>query len=81
MKLNRYLITLLLVIFLAVSLVGCHPKVDMMAKAEKVFVKMVDHTAAKLDLTGRPEDPIGAAQTRTSVKTSRTAKSRRRRPC
>jgi hypothetical protein len=52
MKLHRYLITFLLVMFLGIPLVGCHPKVDMMAKAEKVFIKMVDHTGAKLDLTG-----------------------------
>jgi hypothetical protein len=51
MKLNRYLIAFLSVILLGVSLVGCHPKIDMMAKAEKVFIKMVGHTAAKLDLT------------------------------
>ena len=50
MKLNRYLTGLFMVILLGVSLVGCHPKMDMMSKAEKVFVKMVDHTAAKLDL-------------------------------
>jgi len=31
---------------------GCHPKIDTMAEAEKVFVKMADKTAAKLDLSG-----------------------------
>jgi hypothetical protein len=50
MKLNRTFIIFLMMILLGVSFVGCHPKMDMMAKAEKVFVKMVDHTAAKLDL-------------------------------
>jgi hypothetical protein len=51
MKLNRYLIAFLLVIFLGVPFVGCHPKLDLMSKSEKVFVKMVNHAAAKLDLT------------------------------
>ena len=51
MKLNRYLIAFLLVIFLGVSLVGCCPKIDMMAMAEKAFIKNVDRAAAKLDLT------------------------------
>ena len=50
MKLDRYLIAFLLVIFLGVSLIGCHPKMDMMSKAEKVFIKMVDRTAGKLNL-------------------------------
>ena len=51
MKLDRYLIVFLLVIFLAVSFVGCHPKLDLMSKAGKVFVKMVGQAAAKLNLT------------------------------
>lgn len=50
MKLDRYLIAFLLVIFLGVSLIGCHPKMDMMSKAEKVFIKMVDRTAGELNL-------------------------------
>jgi hypothetical protein len=51
MKLNRTFIIFLMMILLGVSFVGCHPKMDMMAKAERVFIKMVDHAAAKLDLT------------------------------
>ncbi len=52
MKLNRYPICFLMVIFLAVSFVGCHPRMDILWKAERVFIKMVDKTAAKLDLSG-----------------------------
>jgi hypothetical protein len=33
-----------------ILLAGCHPKIDTMAEAGKVFVKMADKTAAKLDL-------------------------------
>ena len=51
MKLNQYLTISIMVILLGVMAVGCHPKMDTMSKAEKVFIKMVDHTAAKLDLT------------------------------
>jgi hypothetical protein len=50
MKLNRSLTISIMVILLGVVAVGCHPKMDTMSKAEKVFVKMVDHTAGKLDL-------------------------------
>ena len=50
MKLNQYLTISIMVILLGVVAVGCHPKMDTMSKAEKVFVKMVDHTAGKLDL-------------------------------
>ena len=50
MRLNRYLICLTISILLGVSLIGCHPKIDTMSQAEKIFVKMVDKTAAKMDL-------------------------------
>lgn len=33
-----------------ITLAGCRPKIDTMAEAEKVFVKMADKTAAKLEL-------------------------------
>ena len=49
MKLNRYLICLTVVI-IGISSFGCCPKMDVLGKAEKVFIKMVDRTAAKLDL-------------------------------
>jgi len=50
MKWNRTLICFLMVILLGISLAGCHPKINIMAEAEKVFVKMTDKTAAKLEL-------------------------------
>jgi hypothetical protein len=47
---NRTLSCLFVVILFGILLAGCHPKIDTMAEAEKVFVKMVDKTAAKLEL-------------------------------
>jgi hypothetical protein len=38
------------VILFGTLVAGCHPKIDTMAEAEKVFVKMADKTAAKLEL-------------------------------
>jgi uncharacterized membrane protein YccC len=52
MKSNRYLPVFVIVILLGVVFIGCRPRVDTMAEAEKVFIKMVDKTAAKLDLNG-----------------------------
>lgn len=50
MKLHRFF-TYLMVIFLLGGLVaGCKPRADIMAKAECMFIKMVDKTAKKLDL-------------------------------
>jgi hypothetical protein len=51
MKVHRYFVYLIAVFLLGVTFVGCRPKIDTMAKAEKIFIKMVDKTAAKLDLT------------------------------
>ncbi len=51
MNMNRNFISLLTVILLGIGLAGCHPKMDTMGVAEKVFIKMVDKTAGKLDLT------------------------------
>ena len=50
MNWNRTLICLIVAVLFGISLAGCHPKIDTMAEAEKVFVKMVDKTAAKLEL-------------------------------
>ena len=47
---NRTLTCLLVVVLFGISLAGCHPKIDMMAEAEKVFIKKIDKTAAKLEL-------------------------------
>jgi competence protein ComGC len=51
MKSDRYLIVFLSVAVLGVLFVGCRPKMDMMSKAEKAFVKMVDKTAGELNLS------------------------------
>ena len=51
MKQKRYLIYLLAVLFLGVLVVGCKPRIDTMACAEKHFIKMVDKSAGKLDLS------------------------------
>ena len=50
MKPNRYLPGLIIVILLGVLFIGCRPRIDTMAETEKIFIKMVDKTAAKLDL-------------------------------
>lgn len=53
MKLNHrhiYLTYLIGVLFLGILLAGCHPRVDTMGMAEKIFVKKVDRTAGKLEL-------------------------------
>ena len=50
MKLNRCLIYVTVVLLLAGLFFGCRPQMDTMAKAEKIFIKMVDKTAGKLDL-------------------------------
>ena len=50
MRSNRILIYLMAMFFLGGLLVGCAPRHDMMSKAECMFIKMVDHTAKKLDL-------------------------------
>jgi len=50
MKRNWYVVCLTILIISGVSLVGCRPKVDIMAKAEKGFIHMVDKTGSKLDL-------------------------------
>lgn len=50
MSWNRTLVCLMVVFLFGILLAGCHPKIDTMAEAEKAFVKMVDKTAAKLEL-------------------------------
>lgn len=50
MKPNRYMIYLISAIFLGGLVVGCKPRIDTMAKAEKIFIKKVDKTAKKLEL-------------------------------
>ena len=50
MNWTRTLRCLFVVILFGILVAGCHPKIDTMAEAEKVFVKMADKTAAKLEL-------------------------------
>ncbi|HJX60337.1 MAG TPA: hypothetical protein VJ462_03530 [Thermodesulfobacteriota bacterium] len=50
MNWNRTSRCLFVVILFGILVAGCHPKIDTMAEAEKVFVKMADKTAAKLEL-------------------------------
>lgn len=50
MKGSRYFIYFMAAIFLGGLVVGCKPRVDTMGHAEKMFIKMVDKTAGKLDL-------------------------------
>ena len=37
-------------ILLGVSFIGCRPKMEPLSEARKIFIKMVDKTAGKLDL-------------------------------
>ena len=50
MKVNRYLLCVTAAVVVGILFLGCRPRVDTMAKAEKIFIKMVDKTARKLDL-------------------------------
>ena len=50
MNSNRTLICLLVIVLFGISLAACHPKIDILAEAEKGFIKNVDKTAAKLEL-------------------------------
>jgi hypothetical protein len=50
MRLHRFFIYLTALTFLGGLVTGCKPRVDMMSKAGRLFIKMVDKTAGKLDL-------------------------------
>jgi len=50
MKFNRYISYAASVALLGVLFIGCRPRIDTMAETEKIFIKMVDRAAAKLDL-------------------------------
>jgi hypothetical protein len=51
MRGNRYLVYLIMAILVGGVVIGCKPRIDTMSKAEKLFIKMVDKTARKLDLS------------------------------
>jgi hypothetical protein len=59
MKQSRYLIYLMAAIFLAGLVVSCKPRIDIMSKAECLFIKMVDKTARKLDLNEEQKAKLG----------------------
>jgi len=50
MNRSRFIVYLVLAVFLVGGVIGCKPRIDTMAKAEKIFIKKVDKTAKKLDL-------------------------------
>jgi len=50
MKISRFFVYGVLVVFLTGGLLGCKPRIDTMSEAEKIFIKKVDRTAGKLDL-------------------------------
>jgi uncharacterized membrane-anchored protein YjiN (DUF445 family) len=50
MNRGRFSIYFLLAVFVVGGVIGCKPRIDTMAKAEKIFIKKVDKTAKKLDL-------------------------------
>jgi LTXXQ motif family protein len=50
MNRSRFFTYFILAVFLLGSVIGCKPRIDTMAKAEKIFIKKVDQTAKKLDL-------------------------------
>jgi hypothetical protein len=51
MRGNRYVVYLIMAILVGGVVIGCKPRIDTMSKAEKLFIKMVDKTARKLDLS------------------------------
>jgi hypothetical protein len=50
MKLNHRFAYVVGILFFGILLAGCHPRIDTMGMAEKIFIKKVDKTAGKLDL-------------------------------
>jgi hypothetical protein len=51
MRLKKFFIYLMVMFFLGGLVIGCTPRTDMLAKAECLFIKMVNKTAGKLDLS------------------------------
>jgi hypothetical protein len=60
MKQSRFFIYLMLAVFLVGGVIGCKPRIDTMAKAEKIFIKKVDQTAKKLELNEDQKTKLGA---------------------
>jgi uncharacterized membrane-anchored protein YjiN (DUF445 family) len=51
MNQRRFFVFLIGAVFLVGGVIGCKPRIDTMSKAEKIFIKKVDKTAGKLDLS------------------------------
>ena len=51
MNRGRFIISVMLAVFLVGGVMGCHPRTDPMSAAEKVFVEKIDKAAGKLDLS------------------------------
>ena len=60
MKRSRFFIYFMVAVFLVVGVIGCKPRIDTMAKAEKIFIKKVDQTAKKLELNEDQKTKLGA---------------------
>ena len=50
MKRYRFLLGLIPVVLFALMAAGCHPKMDTMTEARKVFIKMISKAAKELNL-------------------------------
>ncbi len=60
MNLGRLFVYVMLAVFLVAGVIGCKPRIDTMAKAEKIFIKKVDQTAKKLELNEDQKTKLGA---------------------
>ena len=60
MNLGRFFVYVMLAVFLVAGVIGCKPRIDTMAKAEKIFIKKVDQTAKKLELNEDQKTKLGA---------------------
>jgi len=60
MNLGRFFVYVMLAVFLVAGVIGCKPRIDTMAKAEKIFIKKVDKTAKKLELNEDQRTKLGA---------------------
>jgi len=60
MNIGRLFVYVMLAVFLVAGVIGCKPRIDTMAKAEKIFIKKVDQTAKKLELNEDQKTKLGA---------------------
>ena len=60
MNRGRFFVYVMLAVFLVAGVIGCKPRIDTMAKAEKIFIKKVDQTAKKLELNEDQKTKLGA---------------------